>query len=269
MNLLKNRLKSLYVLYEKLQSYFIVYLLTPSFFIFEMTIVRPKIVEAYKIGATKELIHILLSSFCFTNVFGNMMMTIFTQTNVKRPINEGVYCHKCCINMPDGAWHCNTCDICILKRDHHCFFFSQCIGFYNQRYYLLCIFYINISMIYSCYYNYYYVSLMFKDGEFTLSAFKIINPFLRFVLPEPMGLKELYILFLLLNVGLLVWSSCLLTFHARNVLRGVTARQSLRMNSYDMSKWRENLLQVFGRRWYLTLMWPFAISPTPVCNKLH
>ena len=37
-------------------------------------------------------------------------------------------CEVCCIDTPSNAIHCNLCRVCILGHDHHCVFFSKCIG---------------------------------------------------------------------------------------------------------------------------------------------
>ncbi|KAM3961916.1 putative palmitoyltransferase ZDHHC24 [Aphomia sociella] len=214
-------------------------------------------------GIEKHLIHIFLSTFCFINVTGNMVMAIVTDTSAKSNDTDGIYCEYCKRNRPPRSWHCKSCNICVLKRDHHCFFFSRCIGLHNQRYYLLFIVYILISMVYSTYYNYYYVSSKFEDYGFILSICRIINPLLRCMIPEPMAGRDLYVLFLFLNASLIIWMSILFWFHIKNVVRGVTAHESKDIGVIGNREWRENMLRVFGRRWYLAIVWPFLDSPLP------
>ncbi len=36
------------------------------------------------------------------------------------------WCEKCEQNQPPRAHHCKVCDVCVLKRDHHCFFTGKC-----------------------------------------------------------------------------------------------------------------------------------------------
>ena len=38
------------------------------------------------------------------------------------------YCYKCNIEMTNDMDHCDDCDLCIYDYDHHCVFFSKCIG---------------------------------------------------------------------------------------------------------------------------------------------
>ena len=42
------------------------------------------------------------------------------------------YCVKCDIDLAPKMEHCNDCDVCIENWDHHCVFYSKCIGKGNQ-----------------------------------------------------------------------------------------------------------------------------------------
>ena len=55
------------------------------------------------------------------------------------------WCDKCKMNQPPRAHHCKICQKCILKRDHHCFFTGTCIGYYNQRFFVMLVFYLMVA----------------------------------------------------------------------------------------------------------------------------
>ena len=39
-----------------------------------------------------------------------------------------LYCVKCNVDVEKDMEHCEDCDICVYGYDHHCVFFSKCIG---------------------------------------------------------------------------------------------------------------------------------------------
>jgi len=57
-------------------------------------------------------------------------------------------CKKCLIPKPARTHHCSICNRCILKFDHHCPWLNTCIGFYNQRYFLLYMVYTTVGVFF-------------------------------------------------------------------------------------------------------------------------
>ncbi|KAK9459193.1 DHHC palmitoyltransferase-domain-containing protein [Lipomyces oligophaga] len=52
------------------------------------------------------------------------------------------FCSKCKIWKPDRTHHCSTCGRCVLRMDHHCPWFSTCIGFANYKVFILFLGYV-------------------------------------------------------------------------------------------------------------------------------
>lgn len=68
-------------------------------------------------------------------------------------------CFKCYIVRIPGVKHCQKCQGCILKRDHHCPWMFNCIGQFNQKFFIQYIWYTFIGLfeiaIIILYYIYY------------------------------------------------------------------------------------------------------------------
>ncbi|KAI0219137.1 Palmitoyltransferase zdhhc2 [Massospora cicadina] len=65
-----------------------------------------------------------------------------------KPNGERRFCRKCNLEKPDRSHHCSVCGECILKMDHHCPWVNNCVGFYNQKFFLLFVAYTAILCIF-------------------------------------------------------------------------------------------------------------------------
>ncbi|KAH3670935.1 hypothetical protein OGAPHI_000646 [Ogataea philodendri] len=79
------------------------------------------------------------------------------------------FCNKCKVWKPDRCHHCASCDMCVLKMDHHCPWFADCIGFKNHKLFIqfliYCTIYIALATAISGYslYEIYYLETVDLD----------------------------------------------------------------------------------------------------------
>ena len=79
------------------------------------------------------------------------------------PSNSWARCLDCQTPRPPKTHHCVSCKRCILKRDHHCFLSATCIGFSNQRYFIVYCFYCALGCSYCVFLCWQYCTLMFGN----------------------------------------------------------------------------------------------------------
>ena len=155
------------------------------------------------------------------------------------------YCLICNAFKPERSKHCSICNTCVLNMDHHCPWVNNCIGFFNRKYFMQFIFYLEILFIY----------------HFIFSSFYLYNEF-KIVI----NTKETnYFGFILIGINYI--PTVVITFlfgkfviyHIKLVINNSSTIESLDTENVDkykkfcLSK-RENFEQVFGKNklyWFL------------------
>ncbi|PFH48310.1 hypothetical protein AMATHDRAFT_65799 [Amanita thiersii Skay4041] len=176
-----------------------------------------------------------------------------------------VKCRKCGGDKPERTHHCRICNRCVLKYDHHCPGINQCVGLYNERHFVLFMFYFVLST--GC-----YAFLGFPKALIALGL--DFEPWPHLLPPT------IFMLIYLLSVVLCFAVTIMLAFHLLGVANGETSveaqdfaiyRKKAKeegitfVNSYDLGK-RTNLELFFnvgphGEYSYWTLIFPFKLRP--------
>jgi palmitoyltransferase len=156
------------------------------------------------------------------------------------------YCLICNAFKPERSKHCSICNECILNMDHHCPWVNNCIGFFNRKFFMQFIFYVEISFIYN----------------FILSFIYLIKK-LKYVKDDKMA--YLYYGFLLINclaVGIAAFLfGKFVIYHIKLVLKNSSTIENLDKENQDKyAKFclssKENFQQVFGKNqmyWFLPI----------------
>lgn len=232
---------------------------------FELYVVFPTLFEPF---SWRYNVHLLIGIYFFVNFLGNFYLSIVTDLTSGSNILPSVlkadwhYCPTCTLNAPPRAFHCYVCEKCVLKRDHHCVYTGKCVGYNNQRYYMMTLIYFFLGSLFANYLNIDYTYEMMN----TLN-WKIIIAFFAPMVGWVLGMTESIsfltclqcstcVLCLLLSMGLIY-------YHCALIARGQTTNEWRKgIRCYDRG-WRQNFLEVFGTRWYLVWLFPWISSPLP------
>ena len=89
-------------------------------------------------------------------------------------LNPTRVCGHCKAYKPNRVHHCRQCNRCVDRMDHHCPWVNNCIGQYNQKYFLLFLFYVILGEMYA-------LALTFTRGYVCVKRKDCEDPI------EPMG----------------------------------------------------------------------------------
>ncbi|XP_026325037.1 probable palmitoyltransferase ZDHHC24 [Hyposmocoma kahamanoa] len=197
-----------------------------------------------------------------------MMLGIFTNSSsggnfsINTNSDNWMYCKVCECKIPPRAWHCKICNKCCLKRDHHCYFFANCIGYYNQRYYIMFLFHTFVATMYAVVYNVYFLT-QFLTGSIITIMLKICFPFITLVFN--FDSESFCTILVLIHMVVAFCIGVNTLYQLKLLLMGKTQHEnkcSKNKNIYDKGL-RSNLVESLGTRWYLTWILPYIKSPLP------
>ena len=169
-------------------------------------------------------------------------------------------CPTCQLDTPPRSHHCKICKMCVLKRDHHCFFTGSCIGFFNQRYFIVFMFYATLGLIFSIYLLFSYLAdpkpLLSRhciSYFFPVALFQWIFGYLSFAHLTLLAQLNASLVCLLGSVWFFAWEMLM-------VARGQTSYEAMRgIHRYRMNT-MHNFQSVFGSLWILNFIFPMPFS---------
>ena len=90
--------------------------------------------------------------------------------NPTKVIHKGVLktskiCPTCNIVRPFRSTHCNECDNCVLRFDHHCFCLGNCIGKRNYVFYYFYLVFLNLNNYFILFLSSFFIYKEFKKSD--------------------------------------------------------------------------------------------------------
>ncbi|XP_072345445.1 probable palmitoyltransferase ZDHHC24 [Scyliorhinus torazame] len=222
------------------------------------------------LGASRVL-HLAFLAYILGNIIGNLCLFIRRNPSIRGVFLSGQalgqgwgYCYACESHVPQRCSHCDDCKVCVLRRDHHCVFFGQCVGHANYRYFLCCITHLWLGLLYAIVLNTEIFMEFLQEGISLHSLFLLIMPWAMLITGQ-VSLNAFWFAFVADTcvVGFLFVSAFLL-FHLQLLWRGQTTREwsAGRHGLYDLG-WRRNVIELLGQRWYLAWLCPLIPSSLP------
>lgn len=146
------------------------------------------------------------------------------------------YCLTCQIYRPPRSKHCQFCDNCVLRFDHHCTWLGTCVGLNNYRYFVTLIY---VASLYLMQCVWVICHLLGEDSTPNWGMWEIFEPFIE---EWKLILLLVYCIVLLLAVLLL------------SVYHAVITLQNLTTNEHVKNYYRDN---------------PFDFGPLPNCRQIY
>eukprot|EP00088_Acartia_fossae_P023978 TRINITY_DN2493_c0_g1_i1.p1 TRINITY_DN2493_c0_g1~~TRINITY_DN2493_c0_g1_i1.p1 ORF type:complete len:284 (-),score=19.15 TRINITY_DN2493_c0_g1_i1:219-1070(-) len=66
-----------------------------------------------------------------------------------KPREDWTICTRCEMYRPPRAHHCRICKQCIRKMDHHCPWINNCVGEWNQKFFIQFLMYVGLLSVYA------------------------------------------------------------------------------------------------------------------------
>jgi len=197
-------------------------------------------------------------AFLWINAIISYVRCVFTHPG-EPPASYGFdqtdkVCRRCPGEMakPPRAHHCSTCQTCICKMDHHCPWVNSCVGWGNQKFFCLFLWYTTIICGYTltlllAYFPY---ELMTTHGDERAALLQET----AFTVLDITFFMVLGIICIAFGLSVLMLGC----FHASLVCRNTTTiDDDVGVNIFDLGSKRANFEQVFGTQ---MLLWFFPVA---------
>lgn len=169
------------------------------------------------------------------------------------------FCSLCNIYIPPRTHHCDVCKRCILKRDHHCYLMGNCVGYYNQRYFIVLAFYVGFVGIVASYFNIQYLKAHYWKDTSYWEYFPPVTIFKSIFgdVPHEIAIMvtQMYLNFFFGPIGLFYFLAQMFLVIEGKTSYEIAKKIPVRSNNSVIDHFRS----VFGGLWQLNFIFPAQI----------
>ncbi|XP_028316317.1 putative palmitoyltransferase ZDHHC24 [Gouania willdenowi] len=217
-----------------------------------------------------KVVHLLAQYFMLWNICWNALLFVRTSPSIKGVFlgAEGMgqgwrFCYTCEAHTPPRCSHCYDCRVCVLRRDHHCVFFDQCVGFHNYRYFLCCLLFMWAGLLYATLMNAEVFIVILKEGVTVHSVLLLLIPWIMLISGQVTARAFAFAFIADTCVVGFLLVSAFFFFHVVLLFRGQTTREWYSSRRpYSLGP-VGNLRHTLGLRWYVCWLSPLIPSPLP------
>uniref|UniRef100_A0A8C5J8B0 Palmitoyltransferase n=1 Tax=Junco hyemalis TaxID=40217 RepID=A0A8C5J8B0_JUNHY len=218
------------------------------------------------------LLHGALFLFLSANALGNYVLVIQNSPeDLGKDFNlgKGALASRSPGSALPGTHFCRLCSRVTQRHDHHCFFTGNCIGSRNMRNFIMFCLYTSLACLESLVAGMAYISatlsMSFADplAFLTLLPHSISQFFSGALLSSEMFV--ILMLYLWLGIGLACAGFC--CHQLLLIVRGQTRYQVRKGMLVRARPWRDNLQEVFGKKWLLGLLIPVQNVESSYCRQ--
>lgn len=158
------------------------------------------------------------------------------------------------VDVPPRAYHCKHCGKCMLKRVHHCFLTGSCIGFYNQRFFIMFCLWSSVSLGFCV-----KLQLSYLHADLPLNSLEIFTylppvALVKLIMAKISIAQAFLIVHFFITAGSLVTAMISFLWHIFLLLEGVTMYEGFKgIRCYAGTK-MENIKSVFGSILYIPVL---------------
>lgn len=235
-------------------------------FVFETTTVLPHV---YPNSLCWPVFHSVVGLYIVHGILGNLYFLMTTDSSIRNVLLPTTllqgwkFCSVCESNSPVRASHCKTCDVCVLKRSHHCLFAGRCVGYKNCRYFVSMLLHLCIGTLYASVLNQFFIWDLLNG----LSVYTILChlfPAVFLILGHISFKTAVFCFISVIDVAGGLFSLGLLLYHMSLILTNQTIfERSRRITSYDLKEWKQNVYESLGEKWLLVWFSPLVTSRLP------